>query len=155
MGLRENLWKDDVSHVKLRSPLVVFPETTLRQAIEIMQGASTGCVLICDQSALVGIFTERDLVKRILARNVPLDTPLREVMTPRPVTLKQTDSVGWAIRTMYQGHYRHLPVVDEHGQPVGILSVKGVIQYLVDHVPLTVYNLPPEPQQVAETREGA
>lgn len=120
-----------------------------------MQQASVGCALVCEAEVLRGIFTERDLVKRVMAQGLCLDTPLGTAMTPNPVTLKPSDSIGWAIRTMYQGHYRHLPVVDAETRPLGILSVGGIVQYLVDHVPLAVYNLPPQPRQTQETREGA
>jgi CBS domain-containing protein len=56
---------------------------------------------------------------------------------------------------MEEGGYRHLPVVDERERPVGILSVKRIIRYLVEHFPTTVYNLPPDPQAVPKNPEGA
>ena len=155
MGLRENIWKDTVARLELKPPLAVSPLTPLRETIATMRQACTGCVLVCEGLSLRGIFTERDLVKRVLAGGVGLDRPVGEYMTARPVTVRQSDVIGWAIRTMVEGHYRHLPVVDDRGEPMGILSVKGVLQYLVDHIPGTVYNLPPRPGQVEQTREGA
>jgi CBS domain-containing protein len=56
---------------------------------------------------------------------------------------------------MVSGGYRHLPVVDEEGRPVGVLSVKQIMHYLVEHFPSTVYNLPPDPRVVPQEREGA
>jgi hypothetical protein len=56
---------------------------------------------------------------------------------------------------MDEGGYRHLPVVDEGGRPVGVLSVKRIVHYLVEHFPTTVYNLPPNPGAVPQEREGA
>ena len=55
---------------------------------------------------------------------------------------------------MTKHHFRHLPVVDQ-GKPVGILSVKRIVHYLVEHFPATVYNLSPDPQAVGHNREGA
>lgn len=153
--LRDNIWKDTVARLALGAPLAVPPRASLRQAIAAMRQACTGSILVCDGLNLVGIFTERDLVKRVLIKNPVLESPISEYMTPRPVTVLISDTIGWAIRTMVEGHYRHLPVVDERGQPVGILSVKAIVQYLVEHVPLAVYNLPPRPGQVQQTREGA
>lgn len=120
-----------------------------------MRDAHAGYILVVDDGRLVGIFTERDLVKRVLPRAASFEESIGSYMTPNPVTIRGSDSVGWAIRTMYRGHYRHLPVVDEQGRPVGILSVKHIIHYLVEHVPSAVYNLPPMPGQVNQTREGA
>ena len=59
------------------------------------------------------------------------------------------------IRRMEQGGYRHLPVVDEANRPVGILSVRRIVHYLVEHFPSTVYNLPPDPRTFPQEREGA
>ena len=66
-----------------------------------------------------------------------------------------SEPIGAVIRTMFEGHYRHLPVVDQAGKPVGTVSVKRIVEYLVDHFPETVYNLPPQPRQVQGAREGA
>jgi len=155
LGLRASLWKDDLSQVDLKAPLAVASHTPLRAVIETMQSAAVGHILICDDDQLRGIFTERDLVKRVFTQNVSLDEPVGGFMTAKPATIRRRDSVGWAIRTMHRGHYRHLPVVDDSGRPIGILSVKNIVHYLVEHVPSAVYNLPPEPGRVDGTREGA
>jgi CBS domain-containing protein len=155
VGLRENLWRDDLSQVELKNPLSVSPYTSVRETIELMRSERSGCILVCDGPALVGIFTERDFIKRVAAPGADLDAPVSEHMTPDPVTACRTDLVGSVIRTMYRGHYRHLPVVDRSGRPLGIVSVKGIAQYLVDFFPQAVYNLPPRPQQAQEAREGA
>lgn len=155
MGLRASLWKDDLSQLELKPPLAVSSQTPLRAAIEAMQGAGVGHILVCDDDQLRGIFTERDLVKRVFPSSISLDEAIGGYMTANPTTIRRSDSVGWAIRTMHRGHYRHLPVIDETGQPIGILSVKHIVRYLVEHFPSAVYNLPPEPGQVNGTREGA
>jgi CBS domain-containing protein len=56
---------------------------------------------------------------------------------------------------MQEGGYRHLPVVNEVGRPVGVLSVKQIVHYLVEHFPTTIYNLPPDPTVIPQEREGA
>jgi len=155
LGLRASLWKDDLSRLELKPPLSVSSHTPLRVTLETMQKAGTGHILVCDDGKLVGIFTERDLVKRVLPSGVSLDEPVAGCMTTRPTTIRRSDSVGWAIRTMHDGHYRHMPVVDDDGRPIGVLSVKHIVHYLVEHFPSAVYNLPPEPGQVGGTREGA
>ena len=155
MGLRENLYRDSISQLPLRAPLSVSPKTTVRETVEAMRLQRTGCALICLQDQLIGIFTERDLMRRVLVIRADQDSPIERYMTPRPATLRASDPIASAIRLMFQGHYRHLPVVDSTGRVVGVASVKHIVTYLVDYFPSTVYNLPPQPRQVQEAREGA
>ena len=106
-------------------------------------------------SKIAGIFTERDVMTRIVEQKVSPSTPVEKVMTANPKTLKATDSVADAIRMMNEGHYRHLPLVDDAGRLVGVLSVRDLIAYLAEHYPYEVYNLPPDPHQVIRAPEGA
>ena len=155
MGLRENLSQDSVAQLPLKEPLIVSLDTTVRQTVEAMQRAGIGCALVRRGPALAGIFTERDLIQRVLVRHADPDSPIQAYMTPRPVTVRRSDPIASALRIMFQGHHRHLPVVDHEGVPIGIASVKHIVAYLVDYYPSTVYNLPPRPRQVQTTREGA
>ncbi len=155
MKLRENLTSDKVSGLEQVTPLIARPGITIREAIAMMREQRRGSLLVCDGKRLLGIFTERDVLKRILSKGVDLGARVDSFMTPNPVTIHRTDSVGLVLRLMLEGGYRHLPVVDEGGTPVGVLSVKGLIHYLVEHFPAAVYNLPPSPGQVSQNREGA
>src|SRR5262249_46748139 len=103
---------------------------------------------------LIGILTERDALK-LMARDADLSTPVREVMSNEPTTIPTTATVGDAIRVMSEGGYRHVPIVDAAGQPKGVGAVHGIVHYLVDHFPATVYNLPPNPNDSTREREGA
>lgn len=155
MGLRENLCSDGVHHLPSREPVLVLPETSIRHTVELMQSKDVGYALVCRDGALVGIFTERDLMRRVLVRRVDPGSPVESCMTPQPAVVRRNDSIAQAIRVMSQGHYRHLPVIDEHNAPIGIVSVKHIVAYLVDYYPSAVYNLPPQPRQTQEAREGA
>jgi CBS domain-containing protein len=155
MDLARNLKVESVSRLQPAPALQVRPSQTVAEAIALMREQRTGCVLICEQGQLVGIFTERDLMRRVLATGKPLTLTLAEVMTPAPVVVQTKQAIGVAIHQMQEGGYRHLPVVDELGKPVGMLSVKRIIRYLVEHFPGAVYNLPPDPGAVQQEREGA
>ena len=155
MDLAKNLKIDSVSRLIPAVPCHVTPEQSVAEAVTVMRQAQGGCVLVCQGKKLVGIFTERDLMKRVLAPGKPLTMPVSECMTPHPVAVHPKDPIGAAVRRMEEGGYRHLPVVDEEGRPVGILSVKRIVHYLVEHFPETVYNLPPDPGVVPQEREGA
>jgi CBS domain-containing protein len=155
MNLAKNLKIDSVWRLHPTRPRQVGSGRSVADAVALMRHDKVGCVLVCDGERIVGIFTERDLMRRVLAEGKPLTTPVAECMTPNPVVVHPKESVAAAVRDMEEGGYRHLPVVDEAGRPVGILSVKRIVHYLVEHFPTTVYNLPPDPDSVPREAEGA
>jgi CBS domain-containing protein len=155
MDLGRNLKIDSVSRLHPSPPLQVAPRQSVAYAVGLMRKDGVGCVLVCDDDRVIGIFTERDLMARVLAPGKPLTSPVSECMTPNPVTVHRKDPIALALRRMEEGGYRHLPVVDEAGRAQGVLSVKRIVHYLVEHFPATIYNLPPDPSVVPQEREGA
>ena len=79
-----------------------------------------------------------------MASGADLSAPVRTVMSSPPAAVASDATVGKAIRMMAEGAYRHLPIVDKNQKPTGVLAVHGIVHYLVDHFPETVYNLPPD-----------
>jgi CBS domain-containing protein len=155
MELSRNLRVDSVARLDPTPPLRIDADESVADAVAAMRMGNVGCLLVTDRARLVGIFTERDLLTRVLAPARPLETPMRAVMTPDPVTVGPRDPVRTAVRRMQKGGYRHLPVVDEGGRPLGILSAGRVVGYLVEHFPALVFNQPPDGNQYPETPEGA
>lgn len=155
MELSRNLRIDSVSRLNPGEPCEINADQTVAEAVDLLRERNTGCLLVVRDGTLVGVFTERDLLIRVLASNKPLSALVSEVMTPDPVTVEPKDPLRMAIKRMQTGGYRHLPVVDEASRPVGILSAKRIVHYLVEHFPQTVYNQPPDPNQVPESPEGA
>ena len=155
MELARNLRVDSVSRLDPTPPRQIEADEAVAAAVELMRRERVGCLAVCRQGRLVGVFTERDLIGRVLGVGRPLDAPIADVMTTEPVTVHRKEPIRSAIRKMQQGGYRHLPVVDEDNRPVGVLSVKRIVHYLVEHYPSAVYNLPPDPAAVPETPEGA
>jgi CBS domain-containing protein len=154
MELARNLRKDPVSRLDPSPPWSVERSATVADAVALMRRENVGCVLVCEGGRLAGLFTERDLMCRVLAVGKPLSLPVAEVMTPDPVTVLPRDPIRVAVRKMKAGGHRHLPVVDDDSRPVGLLSVKRVVRYLVEHYPAAVYNQPPS-GQVPDSAEGA
>jgi CBS domain-containing protein len=104
-------------------PLTMEPAACVRDACKRMQEQRAGSVLVTDERGqLVGIFTGRDAVNRVLAagRN-PDTTALADVMTPKPATMTPEKSAIEALRLMWDGGFRHIPVVD-CGKLVGVVS---------------------------------
>jgi CBS domain-containing protein len=155
MELSRNLRVDSVARLQPTPPLAIEDHQPVSAAVDLMQNEKTGCLLVTREGQLVGIFTERDLLTRVLATNLPATVPMAECLTADPVKVGSKDSVQVAIERMEQGGYRHLPVVDEMNRPVGILSVQRVVHYLAEHFPALVYNQPPDPSKVPDTAEGA
>ncbi len=155
MDLPRNLKIESVSRLQPTPPRQVQATQTVAEAVALMRQEEVGCLLVCNGPTLVGIFTERDLMRQVLAARASLDRPVSDFMTPNPVGVRLKDPIGLAVRRMEEGGYRHLPVVDELGRPVGVLSVKRIVHYLAEHFPGTVYNQHPDPGVVGQEREGA
>jgi CBS domain-containing protein len=138
-------------------PAVCVPPTaSVRSAIACMNQHSAGCVLVEDQGRLVGIFTERDVLTKIVGTNHDIDRMTVEtVMTPDPEALRPDDRVTYALNKMSVGGFRHIPLVDEQGHPVGMVSMRNVVDYMVDLFRTEVLNLPPQPHHFVRAREGA
>ncbi len=154
MELSRNLKVDSISRLDPTEPRTIDATATATDAVVVMREWNIGCLLVTESGRVVGIFTERDLLTRVLAPGRPLNSPIRLCMTANPVTVAPKDSVRTAVKRMQKGGYRHLPVVDEDGRPVGMLSARRVVHYLVEHFPALVFNLPPDPDRYPESAEG-
>ncbi len=150
----------------LKQPLLVVPPgeavlvespAPVLEAVQLMNERHIGCVLVVQSGKLKGILTDRDVVSRVVAARVdPAKTAVRRVMTANPETLRPTDSIAFALNLMNLGGYRHIPLVDKAGAPVGMVSVKDIVGYLVGFFPKSVINLPPAPRaNYTREREGA
>lgn len=156
MELSRNLRVDSVSRLGMAPPRQLDVGCAVSEAVDLMRRERVGCLLVTERGKLVGVFTERDLLARVLAPNKLQTTPLGECMTPDPLTVTPQDPVKMAIDRMQAGGHRHLPVVASGDVPVGILSAKRIVQYLIEHFPGVVYNLPPDPHNNdPRTPEGA
>ena len=133
--------------------IAVSPFTPLVQAIEAMKGDEGGCVIISDDGRVAGIFTERDLLTRIVGQSVDLNSPISEWMQPAVETLSTQATVGDAVKLMNERSFRNIPLV-KNGELVGSISVFDIITYLAECYPKATMNLPPVPAQVMDTVDG-
>lgn len=105
-----------------RNPLILSETTSVKTACERMRESEAGSVLVCDaKGVLVGIFTGRDAVRRVLGAGKTGRARLKEAMTPLPVTMAPEKSAIEALRIMWDGGFRHLPLV-EADQIMGVIS---------------------------------
>jgi CBS domain-containing protein len=155
MELARNFKVECISRLHPTPPRSIGPNQSVAEAVALMRQYEVGCLVVMKDERVVGIFTERDLMRRVLAAGLPLTTPVSACMTPDPVFVDEKESIRAAVRRMEEGGYRHLPVIGETGKPVGILSVKRIVHYLVEHFPATIYNMPPDPDAFPQEADGA
>jgi len=122
------VFSQPIRSIMERRKLVIAPPTmSAREASKLMAKKQVGAVLVVDEGRLVGIFSERDVVFRVVARGLdPASTTLEQVMTREPKTGKPNNTFGYAMTIMHENGFRHLPVL-EHGKVVGIVSARSAL----------------------------
>jgi CBS domain-containing protein len=133
--------------------VAVSPFTPLSQAIEAMKSDEDGCVIVSDDGRVAGIFTERDLLTKIIGQDVDLNSPISQWMHPTVETLSPDATIGDAVKLMNEKGFRNIPLVKK-GELIGLISVFDIITYLAECYPKATMNLPPLPAQVMDTVEG-
>lgn len=114
----------DVLMRKGSDVIAVLPETTVRQAVHKMVEANVGCLLVEQDEKVVGIFTERDLLRRVVEAGLDPDaTPVAAVMSSPVAMCRPQDDLRTCIDIMMTSKFRHLCVVDA-GEPVGVISIR-------------------------------
>jgi CBS domain-containing protein len=116
-------------------PIVVAPEDSIMAAIEKMCDAGVGAVIVVKKDDLVGIFTERDLLTRVVRPGVStLNTPIAKVMTKNPNVAPIEMEASEAFEFMTEKNIRHLPIVDQQGKLAGMLSIRHLMRSVVEHL---------------------
>ncbi len=117
-----------------RTPLVtVRPETTVMQAVRVMDQQSIGAVAVMDGNDLVGIFSERDLMLRVISeRKDPERTLVQNVMTFPVETIHRDCLCDEALKVMLDKHIRHLPIVDRDGSLAGMISMRSLLHNKIE-----------------------
>lgn len=113
-----------------RDLLTVAPEDTLGEVAEKMVKAKVGSAVVADFGRMIGILTERDLLRAVAGRTHSSQARVREWMTSEPVTATEDTSAEEAARTMLEHGFRHLPVVKD-GRPIGIVSIRDVAKWTI------------------------
>ena len=145
-----------ISELMARHPLIVDADTNVVDAVDAMNAHHIGCVLVRKSGKLVGIFTERDLMRRVIFQEGNRTWKVDSVMTSDPATLPPNASIAFALNKMSVDGYRHIPVVDEEGKPIGVISIKDIVALLVEAFPGRILNLPPDPDRAfPSTDDGA
>ncbi|MFP6764271.1 MAG: CBS domain-containing protein [Planctomycetaceae bacterium] len=150
--------QEPLSDLSELQPVVsLTPQASVREAVKQMREKSVGIVLVVEEGKLVGVFSERDVLRKVVGEDVDLDsTQLSELMTENPECLHAENPLVYALHQMSVGGYRHIPLIDEQGSPVAVVSMRDIVGHLAALYPDQVMNLPGHPNQaITSTREGA
>jgi len=155
MDIETTLRRRRIRQLDLAPLVCVEADSSLTEVIGAMKTQRVGCVLVTENHQLAGIFTERDLVTKVVGSPVEYSRKVRDFMTPHPTTLHPDDSVADAIQLMDSGGYRDVPLVDEEGRLLGRLAVSNLIDFLAENFPQEILSLPPRPDQTFSEPDGA
>ena len=125
---------ETVADLMIKDVLTVEPSDTIGEAAEKMDAANVGAVVVVeDMVRIVGIITERDLMRAVASRARAAEARVRQWMTPDPVTIAPDTLIGDAAKIMFTKNFRHLPVVKD-GRPLGIVSLRLLSRWAFESV---------------------
>ncbi len=129
-GLARSVMEDNLGRLDREETITVAPETPAIDVVRLMKNSKSGCALILDGARLAGIFTERDVLRKMTGEKAKSTrTAVKEMMSPNPEILHEQDSVAAALNKMSIGRYRHLPVRKNDGSYT-VASIKSVLKYI-------------------------
>ncbi len=144
-----------LSGIERSKPLRVAPDTSVLAVVETLRQNKATAVLVERDGALVGIFTERDLMSRVDHNDPAWQTrPVSEVMTKAPKTIRLDQTLEDALNLMLVGVYRHLPSVNAAGETTGVISILDLLVHITEFFPEEFSNLPVDPEHEASGRWG-
>jgi CBS domain-containing protein len=144
----EGIFDRPIRDLHYHPPLCIQRTGKLADAVELMKRHSVGAVMIQEGETLIGILSERDILRKVLGSAVDLNqATVERYMTPDPEVVTLDDTIARAVHVMHVGEFRHLPLVGERHQPVGIVSVKDILEYIVGFFAHTLLTRPPKPRR--------
>ncbi|MDA0746623.1 MAG: CBS domain-containing protein [bacterium] len=155
MSLKDSLQNAPITHVDLSYYVETEKGTKVGDVLAKMKASHRKCALVMDRGQLVGIFTERDIMKHVAAKPENQDVFIEDLMTPNPKTIDASTTVVEAARIVGETRYRYMPVVNKQGKVLGTLTYYAILKYISDYFPEEIYNQPPVPDLFATARAGA
>jgi CBS domain-containing protein len=154
MTIEKSVKAVEVVALNMDPPLIMQETASVREVVRGMQEKRTGFALLLRDGRLSGIFTERDVLNKVIGKKGIMDRTVSDLMTPDPVSVDENDPIRWAILHMHKGGFRNVPVVDTDGNVVSCVRHKDIVHYLVEYFAQHVLNLPPDPENMPDTLEG-
>lgn len=148
---------EPIEKILYREPVIVTKGTKVIDAVTLFNEKDVGCVLVVDKDTkkLIGIFTERDVIRKLIKKGLDINNEtIEKYMTKNPDSLYLSDPITFALNRMAAGGYRHVPLVDENNIAVGFISIRDIVEHLADYFSNEILNLPPSPHAKERAQEG-
>ena len=147
---------DNISTIDIKEAILKEETSSLESVINSMQSSHSSCILVTNKSNISGIFTERDVVTKIVGKNLNFENEvISKYMTSNPETLFSDDSIAFALNKMTDGGFRHVPIVDAKSKKIFVISMQDIINVIGEFYFDDIINLPPKPLKTINQREGA
>ncbi len=154
MTLEQELKAEHVAHLDLSGYCQAAGDVTVKDVLNKMYESRQNVCLIIEENKLVGIFTDRDVLRKVVAFPETWNKPVSQFMTTNPITVKPETSAADALWLMDDHHFRNLPVVSDAGEIIGTMTHLAVIEFLAARYPIEILNRPPRPDQFPSHAEG-
>ncbi len=155
MSIFEELHNHPLQQLDLGHYCRVSVHDSVQDVVQQMQVSNSNCAFVMDNDALVGIFTDRDVLQKVATHNELWSQPVSNVMTPDPVVARSDYSIATALKLMDEHHVRNLPVLTPEGSVAGNFTHHAFMRYLADYFPTDIYNRPSEARRTTRHRHGA
>ena len=131
IDIKNSIMSDKLSVLNPTLSVRIRPDTKVKDVIQTMVDKKIGAVLIVDDNKLVGIFSERDIIKKIADRYDEVkEEAISEFMTENPECLSINHTLAYALNRMDLGDFRHIPIIDDENRPTGIIAVRDILRYI-------------------------
>jgi CBS domain-containing protein len=131
--VERTLLRDRIHVLVPKAPITVAPAMPVGEVMRLMVQHRIGCVVVVDGDRPIGIFSERDALGKIgAAASQAAGRPVSDFMTPNPQSLVADAKIAFAVQRMDVGGYRHLPIVSDRGELIGIISARDILRHLTE-----------------------
>jgi signal-transduction protein with cAMP-binding, CBS, and nucleotidyltransferase domain len=154
MSLNDELQTEQVTHLNLSKFCQAESNLPVSDVLALMRQEGSAVCLVLENGRLAGIFTERDVIQKVVSQPDTWSQPVSTVMTADPFTIRPDMKATAALVNLDEYHFRSLPVVDEDGRIFGTMTHRAIIEYLATRYPIDVLNRPPRPKQFPRKAEG-
>ncbi len=155
MSLTEELRAERVGNLDISAFTQVSHTTTVRETVARMRDKRHDvCLIVDEDSKLVGIFTGREFIRKDAIQSELLDAPISEIMIKELTPIRADMVAADAFALLDKKRFQNLPVIDENDQVLGNMSHHSVMNFLADQYPEIIVNHPPRPDRFPRKAEG-
>lgn len=154
--LSSAIFSMEIKNIGVERVITMTDDSLLEDVVKLLQKKHIGSVVLTNDGTISGIFTERDLLMKVVGvYDDWKKIEVKQVMTEDPQCLRPGDEIAYVLNNMHVGGYRHVPIVDEDERPISMISIKDILNWILEFFPEEIDNLTSEPFRGVRTAEGA